>query len=194
MIKSYYRASIKENKNTAIASDDEQMFSNEKKFSNNHKKIIDQFSEFQDTKISVTTLDTIIFGANASNATAFNVFNRAKSEKNFQSSSSIKRDQNCFRKRSIIQLKNQSNLSIFLLNKIDFSILSFRIPYAKSRRKEINDLLNKKIFDVMILTDVFSKVRLFNFYFVDEIKNLNISATFKKSRLMIQTFNNRKKK
>ena len=46
----------------------------------------------------------------------------------------------------------------------------------------------------MILIDVFSKIKLFNFRFVDEIKNSSISAAFEKSRLMIQIFNDQKKK
>ena len=38
MIKSYYRIDIENNKNTAVASNNEQMFSNEKEFSNDQKK------------------------------------------------------------------------------------------------------------------------------------------------------------
>ena len=85
-------------------------------------------------------------------------------------------------------------MTIFLLNEIDLSTSLSRTFYAKSRRKEINDLLNKGVFDVMTLTDVFSKIKLFNFRFVDEIKNSNISTAFEKSRLMIQAFNDQKKK
>ena len=56
----------------------------------------------------------------------------------------------------------------------------------------MNNLLNKKVFDVMILTDVLSRIKLFNFCFVDEIKNSSISIAFEKSRLMIQAFNDKK--
>ena len=38
-----------------------------------------------------------------------------------------------------------------------------------------------------------SKIKLFNFRFVDEIKNFEISTAFEKFRLMIQTFNDQKK-
>ena len=80
MIKSYYQINIKINENTIIALNDEQMFSNEKKSSNDEKKIIDQFSKFQNTKTNTITLnaidfDAIIFDANAFNATAFDIFN-----------------------------------------------------------------------------------------------------------------------
>ena len=106
MIKSYYQTDIKDNEDTAVVSNDEQIFSNEKKFSNEQKKIIDQFSKFQNTKVNAIALSAIDFAAiisnaNAFNAITFNVFNRTKSKKNFQSSS-IKRFRNRFRKQSII--------------------------------------------------------------------------------------------
>ena len=197
IIKSYYRINIEVNKNTTVISNDEQMFS-DKNESPNDKKIIDQSPELHDTKInavtpSAVTLSAVTFDMNASNAAALSAFNRAKSEKISQLSL-IKRGRGCFRKQSIIQLKNQLNLSIFLLNEINSSISFSRTPYAESKRKKINDLLNKKIFDVIVLINVFLEIRLFNFCFVDEIENPNISAAFKKSRLMIQTFNDRKKK
>ena len=40
---------------------------------------------------------------------------------------------------------------------------------------------------------MFSEIKLFNFRFVDEIKNLKISIAFEKFRLMIQIFNDQKK-
>ena len=152
IIKSYYRTDIENNKDTAVASNNKQMFLKEKEFSNNQKKIIDYFSKFQNTKVnaiafnatdfdaiifSAIDFDAIIFRANAFNAIAFDTFNRTKSEKIFQLSS-IKRFRNRFQKQSIIQLKNQSNLSIFLLNEINSSISSFRIFYVKSKKKLIN--------------------------------------------------------
>ena len=182
MIKSYYRISIEDTKNTNIVSNDEQMFSNENELLND-KKAIEQFLKFQNTKISAIISNAIISNANALNATTLDVFNRAKSEKTFQSSS-IKRGRNRFRKQSNAQL-HQSNLTIFLLNEIDLSTSSSRIFYAKFKKKKINDLLNKKIFDVMISIDVISKIKLFNFRFVDKIKNPNISTVFEKSQLVI---------
>ena len=38
-----------------------------------------------------------------------------------------------------------------------------------------------------------SRIKLFNFRFVDEIKNSSILAAFEKSRLIIQAFNDQKK-
>ena len=205
MIKSYYRISIEKNEDTTVASNDEQMFSDEKKSPNDQKKIIDEPLKLHDTRLSAVISDAVISSVITSNAIISNAVisdasapsatasSQTESKKTSQSSS-IKRGQSRSRKQSIIQSKNQLNLSIFLLNEIDSSISSSRIPYAESRRKKINDLLNKTFFDVMILTDVFSEIKLFNFRFVDEIKNPKTSAAFEKSRLMIQTFNDRKKK
>ena len=193
VVKPYYRISIGVNKDTAVVSDDEQMLSDEKKPPNNHEKIIDQPLKSQDTGASAVIPNAAISSAGASNAAALGALSRAESEETSQSSS-IKRGRGRPRKQPIIRLKNQPDLSVFLLNKIDSSAPSPRTPYAESRRKEINDLLNKKVFDVIILINVFSGVRLFNFCFVDEIKNPDISAAFEKSRLIIQTFNDREKK
>ena len=41
---------------------------------------------------------------------------------------------------------------------------------------------------------MFSEIKLFNFRFVDEIKNSKILTAFKKFRLMIQIFNDQEKK
>ena len=61
------------------------------------------------------------------------------------------------------------------------------------RLKEITGLLKKKIFEVIHHKNIFSNARIFNFRFVDEIKHSDIDKTFKKSRLIIQTYNDMKK-
>ena len=145
MIKSYYRISvenIENNKNTNIVSNDEQMHSNENKFSND-KKAIEQFLKFQNTKTNAVTLSAIIpsaiilgaitLSANALNAAALGASDLAESEKTPQSSS-IKRGRGRSRKQSNAQL-NQPNLTIFLLNEIGSSTSSSRIFYAKSTKK-----------------------------------------------------------
>lgn len=73
---------------------------------------------------------------------------------------------------------------------IDFIVSNF----VREIKKKINELLNKKVFDVLFLIEVFSKIKLFNFRFVDKIKNFKISIAFEKFRLIIQIFNNQKKK
>ena len=79
VIKLYYQISIEINENTTVASNDEQMFSDEEEFSNN-QKIIDQSSKLHDTGINAATLNTINFNtiissADAFNATALSAFN-----------------------------------------------------------------------------------------------------------------------
>ena len=142
MIKLYYRTDIENNENTAVVSNDEQMLSDEKKSSNDQKKTTDQPSELHDTEInavalSTNTLNAATPSANAPNATAPDALSRAKSEKTLQSSS-IKRGRDRSQKQSIIQLKNQPNLSIFLSNKINSLVSSLRISYAKSKKKSMN--------------------------------------------------------
>jgi hypothetical protein len=61
--------------------------------------------------------------------------------------------------------------------------------FAESRRKEIIDLLEKRVFELITIDAVFRDVRIFNFRFVNEIKHSNISDVYEKSRLMIQTYN-----
>ena len=55
-------------------------------------------------------------------------------------------------------------------------------------------LLEKGVFEVVKLTDVPNGVRLFNLRFVDEIKNLRTDLAFKKSRLVVQAYNDEEKK
>jgi hypothetical protein len=54
-----------------------------------------------------------------------------------------------------------------------------------SRRKEINGLLEKGVFVVIIDSDVLQGVYIFNLRFVDEIKHLGTDKAFKKSRLVV---------
>jgi hypothetical protein len=65
--------------------------------------------------------------------------------------------------------------------------------FAKSRRKEINDLLKKRVFELIIINAVLRDVRIFNFRFVDEIKHSDTSDVYEKFRLMIQTYNDHDK-
>jgi hypothetical protein len=46
---------------------------------------------------------------------------------------------------------------------------------------------------MIIISKVFKNVRIFNSRFVDEIKHWDISLAYKKSRLVIQTYNDYEK-
>ncbi len=63
----------------------------------------------------------------------------------------------------------------------------------KSKRKEINDLLKKRVFELIIIENVLRDVRIFNFRFVNEIKHLSTLNAYEKFKLMIQTYNDQDK-
>ncbi len=65
--------------------------------------------------------------------------------------------------------------------------------FAESRRKEVIDLLEKRVFELIIIDAVLRDVRIFNFRFVDEIKHSDIADVYEKSRLVIQTYNDHDK-
>jgi hypothetical protein len=61
------------------------------------------------------------------------------------------------------------------------------------RQKEINELIEKNVFQSINKDDVSTNVRIFNFRFVNEIKHFDIDKVFEKSRLVMQTFNDQNK-
>src|SRR5436190_21163715 len=63
--------------------------------------------------------------------------------------------------------------------------------FRSSHQKELTGLLEKGVFQIVNLADVPSGSRLFNCWFIDEIKNL---GTFEKSRLIMQAYNDDEKK
>ena len=73
---------------------------------------------------------------------------------------------------------------------IDILVLVQEPPFTDSRHKEINGLLKKGVFIVIMERDVLQGVCIFNSRFINKIKYLNINKAFKKSRLIIQAYNN----
>ena len=65
--------------------------------------------------------------------------------------------------------------------------------FQASRLKEITGLLEKKVFEIIHRKNISANARIFNSWFVDEIKHSGIDKAFEKSRLVIQTYNNIKK-
>ncbi len=61
--------------------------------------------------------------------------------------------------------------------------------FENSRRKEINNLLKRRVFELIIIETVSWDIRIFNFRFVDEIKHLSTSDAYEKFRLVIQAYN-----
>jgi hypothetical protein len=99
-------------------------------------------------------------------------------------------------KRLSLRYQNFADIIVFLQdddlhsNLFECSSLSVLISiFAKSRRKEISDLLKKRVFELIIIDAVLRNVRIFNFRFVNEIKHSDIADVYEKFRLVIQTYN-----
>ncbi len=84
--------------------------------------------------------------------------------------------------RLSIKYQNFADIIVFLQDEISSSLI---LTFAESRRKEINDLLKRQVFEIITISEVLKNVRIFNSRFVDEIKHSNISQTYEKSRLVI---------
>jgi hypothetical protein len=104
-------------------------------------------------------------------------------------------------KRLFLRYQNLANITVFLQNdelsnqfeETLFSISFFISIFENSRRKEINNLLKKRVFELIIFDAVFKDVRIFNFRFVDEIKHSDIADVYEKFKLVIQTYNDHDK-
>jgi hypothetical protein len=97
-------------------------------------------------------------------------------------------------RRLSLRYQNFADITVFLQDEIDLSFVStFTLTFAESRRKEINDLLKRQVFEIIIISKMLKNVRIFNSRFVDEIKHSNISQAYEKSRLVIQAYNDHEK-
>jgi hypothetical protein len=65
--------------------------------------------------------------------------------------------------------------------------------FVKSRRKEINGLLEKRVFELTTIDAVPRNVRIFNSRFVDEVKHPGTPDAYEKSRLVVQAYNDHDK-
>ena len=57
--------------------------------------------------------------------------------------------------------------------------------FSALRQKEVIGLLKKGVFKIIKLYDMLKEVRLFNLWFINEIKNKGTNKAFKKSRLVV---------
>ena len=80
--------------------------------------------------------------------------------------------------------QNMADVSIYLQNEPAPSL-----SFVESRRKEINGLWEKGVFEVVPVTKIPEGIRIFNSRFVDEIKNAGMATAFEKSRLVVQAYN-----
>jgi hypothetical protein len=65
--------------------------------------------------------------------------------------------------------------------------------FIKSRCKEINGLLEKKVFEFIHKSEIPKGTRIFDSRFIDEIKNEGTTKAYEKSRLVIQAYNDQGK-
>jgi hypothetical protein len=63
-----------------------------------------------------------------------------------------------------------------------------RLLNTSHQDKKIVDLLEKNVFQSMNRNDVSTNARIFDFRFVNEIKNSDMNKAFEKSRLIVQAF------
>jgi hypothetical protein len=97
-------------------------------------------------------------------------------------------------RRLSLRYQNFADIIVFLQNEVETSLVSiFTSTFAESRRKEINDLLKRQIFEIITISEMSKNVRIFNFRFVDEIKHTNTSQTYEKSKLIVQIYNDHEK-
>lgn len=71
---------------------------------------------------------------------------------------------------------NSINITVYLSK-----VISPLSNFQTSRLKKLNELFKKKIFEIMNTENVFTKTRIFNNCFVNQIKNKDIEKTFEKS-------------
>jgi hypothetical protein len=92
----------------------------------------------------------------------------------------------------IVFLPNDDSLSNQFEETLSF-ISSFTSIFENSRRKEINDLLERRVFELTTIENVSRDVRIFNFRFVDEIKHSSTSDAYEKFRLVVQAYDDQGK-
>jgi hypothetical protein len=159
--------------------------------------------------ISITDLNSLIIASvsKSSNMSRSNdqlvVSNQESKSEIF--SNSFKRDRDRFRKHfaSIAYLSFVFSTTVdFALASISLFAVAFKFDsivhialsqFAAFRQKEINDLIEKDVFQSVKTVDVSFDVRIFNSRFVDKIKHFDIDKTFEKSRFVVQTFNDQNK-
>ncbi len=97
-------------------------------------------------------------------------------------------------RRLSLRYQNVADIIVFVQDDDSLSnqfedVSLFIFIFLKSRRKEINDLLEKRVFELITINAVLRDVRIFNFRLVDEIKHSKTNYVYEKSRLMIQIYN-----
>jgi hypothetical protein len=98
-------------------------------------------------------------------------------------------------RRLSLRYQNLADIIVFLQNdefsnQFEDALISI---FQNLRRKEVNDLLKRRVFELIIIDAVLRNVRIFNFRFVDEIKHSDIADVYEKLRLVVQAYNDHDK-
>jgi hypothetical protein len=175
------------------------------------KSYYDDNLDFENSSlfISITDLNFLIIASvsKSSNMSRSNdqfvVSNQESKSEIFSNSSKRDRDRSRKHFASIAYLSFVFSTTVDLaLASISLFAVAFKFDsiihivfsqFAESRQKEINDLIEKDVFQSINKNDVSFDVRIFNSRFVNEIKHLDIDKAFEKSRLVMQTFNDQNK-
>ncbi len=165
--------------------------------------------------ISITDLNSLIIASVSKSSNISSSNDQSQSNDQFVvpnqeseseiSSDSSKRDRDRFRK----YLASTAYLSFVFSTTVDSAFASISLSavaskldsgvhialpqFAAFRQKEINDLIEKDVFQSVRTDDVSPDVRIFNFRFVNEIKHFDTDKAFEKSRLVVQAFNDQNK-
>lgn len=57
----------------------------------------------------------------------------------------------------------------------------------------MNRLFEKKVFKMISILEVSQNIGIFNSYFIDEIKNIEVANVWEKSRSVVQVYNDHNK-
>ena len=74
---------------------------------------------------------------------------------------------------------------IFKFTPSPFKFMSSFANFQTSRLKKLNGLLEKKIFEIIYIDNLFTKARVFENRFINQIKNEETEKAFEKSRFVI---------
>ena len=74
---------------------------------------------------------------------------------------------------------------MFKFTPSSFKFMLFFANFQTSRLKKFNELLEKRVFEIIYIDDLFTEARVFESRFMNQMKNEEIEKAFEKSRLVI---------
>ena len=90
--------------------------------------------------------------------------------------------------------KEQANIELSLELRKGSVITTLGGPFEKSQQQEINSLVMRGVFEfIQYDPNKYSSIRIFNSRLVNEVKGKATNTPFKKSRLVVQAYNDKGK-